>query len=216
MTWDLSERRLERRLDSQPDEVDDICENMVLTIETSSEFSDCLPRHGIKAKPHIESRSRTFQKLHIVVHDIGGSGFGWDLEKKLVTTENSISVAEDIGRQLLTYGRRIPVTELFARIDAVDTSTIKRVAYRFICDQFSAFQPITDLKLSDSRFTGVTVTCFLNLCATVSSSLVLKLPHRSDIPFPCIKYHFTLEIHLCLLLFFFDTQNQPSIAIKCR
>ncbi|GLT36219.1 hypothetical protein SLA2020_106130 [Shorea laevis] len=44
-------------------------------------------------------------------------------------------VAEDIGRQLLTYGRRIPFSELFARIDAVDASTVKRVANRFIYDR---------------------------------------------------------------------------------
>lgn len=37
--------------------------------------------------------------------------------------------------QLLTYGRRIPFAELFARIDAVDASTIKRVANRFIHDK---------------------------------------------------------------------------------
>ncbi|KAA8529361.1 hypothetical protein F0562_033840 [Nyssa sinensis] len=44
-------------------------------------------------------------------------------------------VAEDIGRQLLTYGRRIPFAELFARIDAVDASTVKRVSNRFIFDR---------------------------------------------------------------------------------
>ena len=37
--------------------------------------------------------------------------------------------------QLLTYGRRIPFAELFARIDAVDASTVKRVANRFIYDR---------------------------------------------------------------------------------
>ncbi|OAY82345.1 probable mitochondrial-processing peptidase subunit beta, mitochondrial [Ananas comosus] len=57
-------------------------------------------------------------------------------------------VAEDIGRQLLTYGRRIPVAELFARIDAVDASTVKRVANRFIFDQdvaVAAMGPIQSL-----------------------------------------------------------------------
>ncbi|PKA53676.1 putative mitochondrial-processing peptidase subunit beta [Apostasia shenzhenica] len=57
-------------------------------------------------------------------------------------------VAEDIGRQLLTYGRRIPVAELFARIDAVGPSTIKRVANRFIFDQdiaVAAMGPIQKL-----------------------------------------------------------------------
>ncbi|ONM27746.1 putative mitochondrial-processing peptidase subunit beta mitochondrial [Zea mays] len=45
---------------------------------------------------------------------------------------------EDVIRarnQLLTYGRRIPTPELFARIDVVDASTVKRVANRFIFDQ---------------------------------------------------------------------------------
>ncbi|GLT54853.1 hypothetical protein SLA2020_280160 [Shorea laevis] len=57
-------------------------------------------------------------------------------------------VAEDIGRQLLTYGRRIPFAELFARIDAVDASTIKRVANRFIFDKdiaIAAMGPIQGL-----------------------------------------------------------------------
>ena len=43
--------------------------------------------------------------------------------------------------QLLTYGRRIPTPELFARIDAVDASTVKRVANRFIFDQVLFCQP---------------------------------------------------------------------------
>jgi processing peptidase subunit beta len=43
--------------------------------------------------------------------------------------------AEDIGRQLLVHGRRIPNAEMMARIDAVDANTIKRVADRFIYDK---------------------------------------------------------------------------------
>ena len=37
--------------------------------------------------------------------------------------------------QILTYGRRVPLAELFARIDAVDADTVKRVASRFIFDK---------------------------------------------------------------------------------
>lgn len=44
-------------------------------------------------------------------------------------------LATSIGRDLLLYGRRIPRAELFARIDAVDGSTIQAVADRFIYDQ---------------------------------------------------------------------------------
>ncbi|KAG6530087.1 hypothetical protein ZIOFF_012308 [Zingiber officinale] len=119
MAGDLAERRLERRLDSHPDEVDDIGENMVnmasnpsgesynpkrpvknkhqwsaiedvALIEALMQLNNAgdlrnknekgfrpghglklqqmlevsLPGYGIKAKPHIESRLRTFQKLH--------------------------------------------------------------------------------------------------------------------------------------------------------
>lgn len=62
--------------------------------------------------------------------------------------DGSTAVVEDIGRQLLIYGRRIPTAELFARIDAVDPSTIKRVANRFIFDQdiaIAAMGPIQSL-----------------------------------------------------------------------
>ncbi|KAH1038459.1 hypothetical protein J1N35_040202 [Gossypium stocksii] len=63
-------------------------------------------------------------------------------------TDGTSPVAEDIGRQLLTYGRRIPYAELFARIDAVDPATIKRVANRFFYDRdmaIAAIGPVQDL-----------------------------------------------------------------------
>ena len=55
-------------------------------------------------------------------------------------------VAEDIGRQLLVYGRRIPKAEMFARIDAVNADTIKAVADRFIYDQDLAICAMGDLQ----------------------------------------------------------------------
>ncbi|KAG2380965.1 mitochondrial-processing peptidase subunit beta [Vigna angularis] len=66
----------------------------------------------------------------------------------LLHIDGTSPVAEDIGRQLLTYNRRIPFAELFARIDAVDASTIKRVANRFIYDKdiaIAAMGPIQRL-----------------------------------------------------------------------
>eukprot|EP00245_Coleochaete_scutata_P007165 TRINITY_DN22272_c0_g1_i1.p1 TRINITY_DN22272_c0_g1~~TRINITY_DN22272_c0_g1_i1.p1 ORF type:complete len:499 (+),score=83.22 TRINITY_DN22272_c0_g1_i1:100-1596(+) len=53
----------------------------------------------------------------------------------LLHLDGSGPVAEDIGRQLLIYGRRMPIAELIARIDAVTPDTIKRVADRFIYDK---------------------------------------------------------------------------------
>ncbi|KAH8946277.1 hypothetical protein BDL97_12G086100 [Sphagnum fallax] len=66
----------------------------------------------------------------------------------LLHLDGTSAVAEDIGRQILTYGRRVPLAELFARIDAVDENTVKRVGARFIADQevaIAAMGPTQDL-----------------------------------------------------------------------
>mmetsp|Transcript_30314 Transcript_30314/g.55316 ORF Transcript_30314/g.55316 Transcript_30314/m.55316 type:complete len:476 (+) Transcript_30314:74-1501(+) len=42
--------------------------------------------------------------------------------------DSTTAIAEDIGRQLLVYGRRIPALELILRIDAVDAEEVRRVA----------------------------------------------------------------------------------------
>ncbi|KAI3730712.1 hypothetical protein L1987_61887 [Smallanthus sonchifolius] len=57
------------------------------------------------------------------------------------------STAVEIGRQLLCYGRRIPLAEFFARIDAVDVATVKRVANKFICDKDIAIAASGPVKL---------------------------------------------------------------------
>ncbi|KAF3431561.1 hypothetical protein FNV43_RR26292 [Rhamnella rubrinervis] len=66
----------------------------------------------------------------------------------LLHLDGTTPIAEDIGRQLLTYGRRIPFAELMARIDAVDVDTVKHVANRFIFDKdiaIAAMGPIQGL-----------------------------------------------------------------------
>jgi processing peptidase subunit beta len=61
----------------------------------------------------------------------------------LLHSESGTSaVAEEIGRQLLTYGKRMSRDELFARIDAVNVETVKSVAWKYIRDQEVAIAAI--------------------------------------------------------------------------
>jgi processing peptidase subunit beta len=60
--------------------------------------------------------------------------------------DGSGAVAEDIGRGLLVYGRRIPKAEIFARLDAVTAETVKAVAERVIYDQDPAIAAMGDVQ----------------------------------------------------------------------
>lgn len=47
-------------------------------------------------------------------------------------------IAEEIGRHLLNFGRRIPISELNARISAVTADQVRQVANKYIYDQSPA------------------------------------------------------------------------------
>ena len=48
-------------------------------------------------------------------------------------------ITEEIGRQMLTFGRRMSLAETFARIDSIETADVQRVADAIIWDQEVAF-----------------------------------------------------------------------------
>lgn len=48
--------------------------------------------------------------------------------------DSTTAIAEDMGRQLLVYGRRIPISELLLRMDAIDAAEVRRVAKKYLCD----------------------------------------------------------------------------------
>ena len=66
----------------------------------------------------------------------------------LAQLDGTSAVAEDIGRQVLTYNRRVTPHEAFSRVDLVTAEEVKRVANKYINDAeiaVSAFGSIHEL-----------------------------------------------------------------------
>ncbi|KAH6764233.1 hypothetical protein C2S51_015482 [Perilla frutescens var. frutescens] len=57
-------------------------------------LQDKLPGHGLKEKPHIESRCKLLKKQYYAIYDVRSngelSGFGWDDDKKCVTASTDV------------------------------------------------------------------------------------------------------------------------------
>ena len=67
-------------------------------------------------------------------------------------------------RQMLCYGRRIPLNELEARIDAVDTKTIKNVATKYIYDRCPAVAAVGKCWRTSGKPRITCRTTFIYLC----------------------------------------------------
>jgi len=62
--------------------------------------------------------------------------------------DNTTAIAEDIGRQLLVYGRHIPQEEIEARINALSPEDVMEVARKYFYDSklaVTALGPIEDM-----------------------------------------------------------------------
>jgi len=66
----------------------------------------------------------------------------------LLQLDGTTPICEDIGRQMLCYGRRIPQHELEARIDAVDAQLVTDTCNKYIydrCPAIAAVGPVENL-----------------------------------------------------------------------
>merc|ERR1712232_1440611 len=82
----------------------------------------------------------------------------------LMALDGHSNITEDIGRQLLTYGRRMTAAEIFSRIDAVTTNDIKATAAKFINDQDHALAAV-----------GVQVYDLATFCRKQSYDVVVQI-----------------------------------------
>ena len=56
----------------------------------------------------------------------------------LLQLDGTTPICEDIGRQILCYGRRIPLHEMEARIDMIDAKVVKDVCSKYLYDRCPA------------------------------------------------------------------------------
>jgi len=59
--------------------------------------------------------------------------------------DGTTQICEDIGRQMLCYGRRIPAAEIEARINAVNADVVKKVMMNYVYDKCPAVGAIGPL-----------------------------------------------------------------------
>ena len=55
--------------------------------------------------------------------------------RMMAAADGSTAAAEETARQLLVYGRKVPLAEWVARIDAVDAAAIKRLVGKYVWDR---------------------------------------------------------------------------------
>ena len=81
----------------------------------------------------------TLEAMVRLCHDVGDDEVhrakGQLKANLMMALDGSANICEDIGRQMLTYGRRLTPAEVFLRIDNVDTAAVKAAANTFINDQ---------------------------------------------------------------------------------
>ena len=94
----------------------------------------------------------TLEAMVRLVHDVteeeGERAKGQLKAQLMMSLDGSANTCEDIGRQMLTYGRRLTPAEIFVRIDNTDLASVKAAANTYINDQdpvASAIGPVHEM-----------------------------------------------------------------------
>merc|ERR1711990_715502 len=120
------------------------CGHSVMTFNTTYSTTGLFGVYGVAEHKDVEDYLYiALNECVRLVHKVSD----WEVERaknQLKTTlmmqlDGTSAVCEDIGRQVLTYGRRLPTAELFARIDSVDAAAVNRCASTYINDHDLAF-----------------------------------------------------------------------------
>ena len=95
-------------------------------------------------KEHVDDTLGTIQEelvaLTTGVDDASLAAAKAQLKYKMLTAvDGTTATAEEIGKQMLVYGRRMPLAETFARIDMIEADDVTRVADKVIWDQEVSF-----------------------------------------------------------------------------
>jgi processing peptidase subunit beta len=99
---------------------------------------------GMGKKEHVDDTIGTIQE-EIVALTTGVADEDLEAAKAqlkynmMLQMDGTSPNAEEIGRQMLAYGRRMSLAETFARIDAIEADDVTRVAEKVIWDQEVSF-----------------------------------------------------------------------------
>ena len=77
----------------------------------------------------------------------------------MMALESCFAQSEELARQLLVFGRRIPPDEIIAKVDAVDQAAIRRTGRRLLTDRRARRSPRSARSPTSPTSTGSAAGC---------------------------------------------------------